>query len=344
MRALVTGATGFIGGALAESLAEAGWEVRVLARPQSITRVKGHYEVVAGDLAADLGQDDAVRLRGALAGVDVVVHAAAIRNRWGTPPQAYYSVNVAATRRLLEAARQQVRRFVYVSSVGVFGRPGVLGIDESFPVQKIAGGAANWDYHTSKAEAERVTMEFAGDLEVVIARPTITYGPGDTDGMVTRLVEMIAGHRFLHIGNGKNHVHLTYISDLIEGLKLVMTEPGAVNQTFILSGPEPITMQALIANIEKLTGAQVGGTYVPASLARLAGWGLEHVYRGAARLKLVTAHTAPFITRDKVDNVCAQRSFSHQKATHLLGYAPKVGYLEGLRRTINWMGNMKHDA
>ena len=130
MKALVTGATGFIGGALAAGLAEQGWEVRVLVRPASRNKLAqpDRYHVIEADLDADAGL-----LREAVAGCDVVFHAAAIRNRWGTSADEYRRANVEGTRRLLDAAIGQARRFVYVSSVGVLGYPGVQGIDESFP-------------------------------------------------------------------------------------------------------------------------------------------------------------------------------------------------------------------
>ena len=205
MIALVTGAAGFIGGSLADSLSASGWEVRVLVRPSSRTRVRGseQYRVFEADLAGS-----ARVLEEAVAGCDVVFHAAAIRDRWGTSPEEYRRVNVEGTRRLLVAAAGRAPRFVYISSVGVLGWPGVDGIDESFPVDVRPGEI---DYHGTKAAAEQLVRAGRAGVETVIVRPTITYGPGDADGMLTRLITLIARGRFVRNRSGRKpaspHLH-----------------------------------------------------------------------------------------------------------------------------------------
>jgi len=328
MKALVTGATGFIGGALAAALADQGAEVRVLARPASRSKIVNpdRYTIIEGDLDADAGL-----LRDAADGCDVVFHAAAIRNRWGTPPDEYRRANVEGTRRLLDAAVGRARRFVYVSSVGVLGWPGVRGIDESFPVHK---NSAKADYHGTKAEAECLVRERGGEIEAVVSRPTITYGPNDADGMVTRLAAMIAGGRFVRVGRGLNHVHLTYIDDMVHGLILTGTHATAAGQTFILAGPESIAVRDLVARIEQALGLPPRDVYVPEAVARPLAWGVECLYRLASA---VTKTGCPPVTRDKIDTLCVHRGFSSAKAANLLGYAPRVGYAEGLERTLAWM-------
>jgi nucleoside-diphosphate-sugar epimerase len=327
MKALVTGATGFIGGALAHSLLESGWEVCALIRPGSRGRLANpeRFQIVE----ADLGQPERIPAYLSEARADVWVHAAAIRNRWGTRPEAYFTANVAATQALLEAAAGRTQRFVYLSSVGVTGRPGVLGIDETFPIRV----STTWDYHSSKAAGEKITREYGNQLETVVVRPTITYGPGDADGMVTRLMQMIQQKRFLRIGRGENHVHLTFIDDLVQGIHLAMTHPKAPGNTYILAGPEPIQMRALLAYIEELTNQ------------RLPQWHLPHVpirWFGAlceVACGLLSKRWAPPITRDKVDNLCVNRGFSSRKAIQELGYQPQYSYQTGLQHTFEWLQN-----
>jgi nucleoside-diphosphate-sugar epimerase len=324
VNALITGATGFIGGALANALLQAGWQVSVLIRPGSRSRLSdpGQFQIVEADLGKPEG------LAPALEGLhpDVIVHAAAIRNRWGTPPDAYYTVNVAATQTLLDMFSGQAKRFVYVSSVGVFGRPGVLGIDESFPIQV----TSTWDYHSSKVAGEKITLTQAERIEVVVVRPTITYGPGDRDGMLTRLIEMVAQKRFLRIGQGENHVHLTYIQDLVDGLQLTMTHPNAPGNTYILAGPHPIKIKALLALIEEQTHQQLPRWYLPQASARKVGAVCETIFQWLPK------SWAPPITRDKVDNLCANRGFSSAKATQELGYQPQWSYETGLQQAFEW--------
>ncbi len=250
MKTLVTGATGFIGGALAAALADQGWKVRVLVRPASRNKLArpDRYHVIEADLDAD-----ADCLREAAGDCDVVFHAAAIRHRWGTSPEDYRRANVEGTRRLLDASIGRVRRFVYVSSVGVLGYPGVQGIDESFSTDVHSGKVS---YHSTKAEAEQVVRARGAEIEAVVARPTITYGPDDVDGMATRLIDMIARGRFLRVGRGQNHIHLTYIDDMIRGLILTGTHAAAAGQTFILAGPRSIAVRDLVARIEQSLGPE----------------------------------------------------------------------------------------
>jgi nucleoside-diphosphate-sugar epimerase len=331
--ALVTGATGFIGGALARSLASTGWEVRVLVRPSSHGRLEEpeRYSVIEGDLSSPPEV-----LREATADCDVVFHTAAIRNRWGTTPAEYRRDNVEGTRRLLEAAQGCVRRFVYVSTVGVHGTPGVLDIDESFPIDVLPGDV---DYHGSKASGERIVREAGRELETVIVRPTLTYGPGDTDGMMTRLIAMIAAGKFIRIGRGHNHLHATYIDDMTNGLVLAGTHPQAVGETFILAGPNSYPMRKIVAYIDAALGLDLGSFYIPETLARPIAWLVESLYRTAdvLHLPLRAPAAGPVVTRSKIDMVCGHRGYSAAKATRLLGYEPQVDLDEGLIHTISWM-------
>jgi nucleoside-diphosphate-sugar epimerase len=325
VKALITGATGFIGGSLASFLVEAGWDISILIRPGSHSRLAHpeRFRIIEGNLSQP---DDVFGVVSKLS-VDVVVHAAAIRNRWGTPPSAYHAVNVAATQALLDATIGRAKRFVYLSSVGVFGRPGVLKIDESFPIRV----SSHWDYHSSKAAGEQATLEHREQIETVVVRPTITYGPGDTDGMVTRLIQMMSSRHFFRIGQGDNHVHLTYIDDLVNGLYLAMTRPQASGGTFILAGPEPIKIKNLLTLIEQQTQCHLPKWYIPATPTRLLGTACEMFFH------LLPRNWSPPITRDKVDNLCANRGFSSAKAIHELGYQPQWDYPMGIRHTLEWI-------
>ncbi len=320
--AFVTGATGFIGGALAEHLRRRGWQVSVGVRPGSQGRLPAGrpFRVVA----APLEGTPPAALRGR-----VVFHAAAIRNRWGAPPEQYRRVNVEGTRALLHAAAQGgARRFVYLSSVGVYGWPGLSGMDERTPVDDTPAATP---YHRSKIAAERVVRAFAGEMETVIVRPTITCGPGDRDGMLTRLMLLLQAGRFLPVGRGENTIHLTDIADLCAGLTLAGTRPAAAGETFIISGAKPVRVRRLLEMLARLLGKRLPPLYIPVPLALAAGWTLAALYR---RLRLPGE---PFITPEKVRTLTASRSFSHAKAAQLLGYRPRVPLEESLRRTLRWL-------
>ena len=337
MRALVTGGSGFVGSHLVRALLARGYSVRALVRPTSRTDGLTGVELAYGDVT------DAASCRAAVAGVNVVYHLAAIRDRWGTPYADYVAVNAEGTRNLLEAAAGQVERFVYCSSVGVLGYPGVLDIDESFPLRPDDGKVF---YHRTKAQAEEMALDFArqGRLSTTVIRPAITYGPGDDWGMVTRLIAMLKRGTFVPVGNGRNHLHLCYVSDTVRGLILAGESERSVGQVYIIAGPQPITLNDLVTKMCGLLGRKPPRWHVPTGLARMAGSVLEGVYSAQARLGLRVLGQSPFLTRDKVDTLVINRGFNTKKAQRELGYAPTVGYDEGLRRTVAWYRNEnRHD-
>src|SRR5439155_10278461 len=145
----------------------------------------------------------------------------------------------------------------------VLGWPGTDRIDASFPVDVRPGEI---DYHGTKAAAERLVRAWPGDLKTVVVRPTITYGPGDRDGMLTRLVGLVARGRFVRIGRGENHFHLTYIDDLVRGLALAGTQPAAAGATFILAGPRSIAVRDLLALLARALGLTPCALYLPETL------------------------------------------------------------------------------
>jgi nucleoside-diphosphate-sugar epimerase len=333
VRAFVTGATGFIGGALAQALLEEGWEVSVLVRPGSRLRIGEHFQVVEGDLGGEISG-----LEQHLEGRDVVFHTAAIRDRYGTTRQEYERVNVLGTRRLLKAASGRVGRFVFVSSVGVFGYPGALNIDETFP---LTGGNGRHSYHDSKAAAEKVIAQVLESsparIETVIVRPTITYGPGDQDGMLTRLIYMIATGKFFRIGDGRNFIHLTYIADVVRALILAGTRPEAAGMDYILAGRAPIQAGKLVTQVENALGKPPTRFYIPEKAARACAYVMEAGCRLGAGAGLSFCQGTPLVTQSKIDTLCLNRGYSPARIQQDLGFTARVELAEGLASTIQWM-------
>jgi len=284
----------------------------------------------------DLTDPNAARV--AVKGVDTVFHLAAIRDRWGIPYQDYCRVNVEGTRHLLQAAADQGCRFVYCSSVGVMGHPGCLGIDESFP---FAAGDGKYNYSHTKALADQMTLDYAahGRLWATVVRPVISYGPGDTWGMLTRLIDMLAYGRFLPVGDGRNYLHLAYISDVVDGFLLAAGNEQANGRAYIIAGPAAITLNDLVRKLCGLLGVPLPRWHVPAGLARATGRGMEILYALKWRTGITALGSVPFITRDKVDTLALNRSYSTARAERELGLRPKVDYDQGLPLTVNWWRN-----
>jgi nucleoside-diphosphate-sugar epimerase len=331
MRVLVTGATGFIGGHLVHCLVAQGHRVRALVRHENrgLALAEAGVELVWGDLT------DLETVRAAVSGVEAVSHLAAVRDAWGIPASVYERVNVEGTRHLLEAAAEAgVHRFLYCSSVGVACYPGNLEADETLPFREPTSQVF---YHRSKAQAERTVLEWAsaGRVPAVVVRPVIAYGPEDERGMVTRMVMLLAQGRFMLVGNGRDHVDLVYVDDLVAGMCLAL-ERGVVGTVYILSGTTPIQARKLVAKICDLLGRHPPSIYVPAPIARAAGWAMETLYRAGDRLGVLDGKE-PFITRDKVATLTVDWGFSHARASQELGYRPQVNYDEGLRRTLDWL-------
>ncbi len=323
LRILVSGATGFIGEYLACHLAVQGHQVRALVRRDAPKLTERGVTLIRGDV------NNTQALRLALQGVDAVFHLAAVRDVWGTPERVYRQVNVEGTRGLLEAALEAgVQRFVYCSSVGVARYPGNLAADETLPYSKPTSQVF---YHRTKTQAEQIVL----DAQAVVVRPVITYGPGDENGFLTRLITLLRQGQFIGIGNGRNHVDLVYVDDLIAGMWAAL-ERGVAGQVYILSGPAPIQVRALLDEICKLLGRKPPQVYIPTPIALLAGWGMEMFWKGILSPLGLSTH-APFITRDKVATLTVDRGFSHKRAGLELGYQPQIGYSEGLRRTLDWI-------
>ena len=327
MRVLVTGATGFTGGHLARWLAARGDHVRVLVRPRlgsdpgrSVTHSwvdATQIEVVAGDLT------DADAVKRATDGVDVVYHIAAIYREAGLREEQYRAVNATAVGTVIKAARAGgAKRVVHCSTVGVHGDVERPPANEDAPLRP--GDI----YQETKLEGETIAQNAARDsgIEVVIARPTGIYGPGDR--RLLKLFRGVARRRFIILGNGEIFYHLTYIDDLVAGLHLCATVPAAAGRTYILAGPEVTTLNRLTELIAEEAHVPAPRVHVPVWPFWLAGALCEAVCR--------PLRIEPPIYRRRVDFFTKSRAFDINRARAELGYAPAVGLREGIRRTLEW--------
>ena len=242
MRALVTGATGFIGTPLVERLMSTGVPVRAVARPGSRALPAG-VERIVGDIAADADW------RRAVAGVTAVVHLAArvhvMREHAAEPLAEFRRVNVAGTLTLAQqAAAAGVRRFVYVSSAKVNGERGTFReTDPAAPVDA---------YGVSKHEAEAGLRAIAAStgMEVVIVRPPLVYGPG-VQANFRALMRAIARGVPLPLGAVHNRRSLVAVDNLVDFLLTTTEHPAAANETFFVSDGEDLSTTDLIRRLAR---------------------------------------------------------------------------------------------
>jgi dihydroflavonol-4-reductase len=318
-KVLVTGATGFTGGALARRLASHNAPVRALVRKSARVAplVDLGIEIVHGDLR------DPASLRQAMCGVDVVYHIAAIYRQQGVEPELFNDVNATGVKHLLDAAiAAGVSRFVHCSTVGVHGHVKQPPADEDAP---FAPGDV---YQESKLEGERIAARYMaeGRLPITIFRPAPIYGPGDLRFL--KLFRGIKRGRFPMIGNCQAFYHLVYIDDLLDGILRCGTAEQAIGEIFILAGPEYMTLNELMRIVAEEIGVRPPWLRIP----------LTPVYAAAAVCEAVCRplRLEPPLHRRRVGFFTNSRAFDIAKAHRQLDYAPRVSVREGVARTGAW--------
>jgi nucleoside-diphosphate-sugar epimerase len=205
---------------------------------------------------------------------------------------------------------------------------GVHGDVEHPPANEDAPLRPGDVYQVTKVDGERIARAAAArtGVEVVIVRPTGIYGPGDR--RLLKLFRGVARQRFVILGSGDIFYHLTYIDDLVEGFRLCGEVPAAAGRTYILAGGEVSTLNELAAVIAEEAGVAPPRLRLPVWPFWLAGAVCEAV---CAPLKI-----EPPLYRRRVDFFTKSRAFDISRARAELGYAPKVGLREGIRRTLAW--------
>jgi nucleoside-diphosphate-sugar epimerase len=312
----ITGAAGFMGIHLVHGFHARGIRVLPLVRVVTEQSPEGTRTL-----------DDAIANPRLLDGIDVVVHSAAVRHRYGVDAETYHKSNVDLVERTLEAcASAGVPRFVFVSSVGVYGFPARLPVDETYPY------APRTMYSATKVEAEVRARRAARELEIdlVIVRPTIVYGAGDRNGMLDKMATMIRAGVYRIVGSGDNVLHHTHVDDVVSGLWLAATVPEAAGEDFILAGPETTTLAELSALVARAVGRNLPRRAVPSSVARAVATVIDM----AANRRLAFARHEPPLNHEKLDVMTLPIRFDIAKARRVLGYAPRVRYEEGVMRTL----------
>jgi nucleoside-diphosphate-sugar epimerase len=318
MRVFITGATGFLGGALACALAREGAEVHALARSTSdrsgLASVNVNWH--EGDVTAPSTLSDVV------ARADWIVHAAGHLGEFGVREQIYQRVHVDGTRNVLAAAMKTgcQTRVLHVSTAGV------LGLTPRGPAVEDSPYAPTNPYERSKAAAEKVALEFAArGLPVVICRPAFIYGPGDRH--VLGLFQAVRRGRFFFIEGGRHLCHPTFIADAVAGILLCLRR-GRSGAIYHIAGPRPVTFRELGETIAAALGVRAPRLTLPCWAAMLGATGLEILGRASGRKPLLSRTGVAFFSED--------RCYSWQRAHDELGYTPEFDLAAGVAQTITW--------
>jgi len=326
MKALVTGATGFVGGAVARALVRSGVDVRVLARSDSdMQNLQGlPVEQVAGDLR------DSVSLRKALAGCQQLYHVAAHYALWAKKPSIFYDVNVTGTRNLMEAARAAgTERIVYCSTIGAIGLPpgGGLGTEDTpVSLDQMAG-----HYKRSKYLAEQEVLKLAKEgLPIVIVNPSAPVGAGDVKPTPTGqvIVDFMKGRMPAYIETGMNIVD---VDDVATGHLLAM-QKGRIGERYIL-GCKNLMLRDVFEILSKLTGVKAPSIKLP----RLAILPLAYANHWIANLTGIP----PRIPLEGVKMAKYKMHYDCSKAIRELGI-PQTPPEVALEKAVRWFRDNKY--
>lgn len=318
--AFVTGATGFVGSAVARALAAAGFRVRALVRRNSSrANLDGlAIEFAEGDMR------DAAAVRSTASGARYVFHVAADYRLWAPDPEEIMRANVEGTRVVMEAAAAAgAERIVYTSSVATLkpfpdGKPA----DEARPLSEDEAIGA---YKKSKVAAERLVEAMVKDgLPAVIVNPSAPIGPRDRRPTPTGrlIVEAASGRIPAFVDTGLNLVH---VDDVAAG-HLLAARKGRIGERYILGG-EDMTLAELLARIARL----VGRTPPRISLPRWPIYPIAFAAEATARL----TGREPFVTVDGLRMSEYLMYFTSAKAERELGYKPRPAE-DGIRDAIDW--------
>ena len=322
MRLLVTGGTGFIRSHLAEQGRRLGAEVVVLGlteRPEEQANVellrRQGVEVVSGSIT----DPDLCGL--AVRGATHVFHLAVAMREGGKSDEFFQSVNLDGTRRLLEAAvGGGVRRFVYCSTIGIYGHraPGITREDSPLAPGNI--------YERTKVSAERLVREFgaARALPYTILRPADVYGPRDQ--RLLKLFKGVSAGRFPFFGSGEGRRHMIYVDDVVSGFFRSCESDRALGESFILAGPKACTLRDLVAEVQAATGSRRYGIRLPLKPMLAVAGVVEDVSRMLG--------VEPPIYRRRMDFFWSDSEFDTTHARQELDWAPRVDLPEGIRRTL----------
>ncbi|HLK70935.1 MAG TPA: hopanoid-associated sugar epimerase [Steroidobacteraceae bacterium] len=319
MKALVTGASGFVGSAVARNLLRSGWRVRALVRPRSDARnLQGlELERVEGDL------QDPTSLRRALADCEALFHVAAEYRLWTAEPESLYRTNLQGTQHLLTAAAELgVQRIVYTSSVATLRLRGDGSPSDERDIAELSDMVGH--YKRSKFLAEQWVVRAAeGGLPVVIVNPSTPVGPGDIKPTPTgRLVlDAATGRMPAYVDTGLNIVH---VDDVAEGHRLAY-ERGRPGERYVLGGTD-LTLQRILQMIAAISGRTAPRIRLPHAVV------LPMAYIAEAYARLTHGDTR--ITVDGVRMARHHMYFSSAKAERELGFharPPEEAFADAIR-------------
>ncbi len=320
---LVTGATGLVGSHLVETLRRQGLRVRALVRDPAAAMLAAAagVELVVGDLSRPESLVAAVR------GATVIVHCAAKVGDWG-PVDEYRQINVRGLEQLLLAAERQgtLRRFVHISSLGVYPARDHYGTDETTPPSSTGIDG----YTLTKVESEQLVLQHVREhgLPAVVLRPGFIYGPRDRS-VLPRVIGRLRDGKFAYLGSPDLLMNNTYVGNLIQAILLALDSVRGVGQVYNIADGRLVSKREFIETICRLSNLPVPKKVVPLGIARPLARVLETVWKWLGKTE------APLLSQARIKFLGLNLDYSIEKAKRELGYIPSTDFQEAIAATLH---------
>jgi len=322
---LITGAAGFVGSHLVDHLLKNENKDRLrlfVEKNKSLDNLsRRDLDIIKGDVR------NLDMVNQAMNDVEVVYHLAAEIIKPEKTYRDYEQVNVNGTQNLLNACKNKnIQKFVYFSSIAVFGLPAYVG------------DIINWDenkpkmpsesYGKSKLEAEKRILSFHDKYRTPysIVRPTTVYGPKDHQSLID-LYRAIKGKYFFMIGEGNNKLDYVFVKDLVKGARLAQTS-NFPESDYILGSGKPTAFKYIVKSVAKSLNTTVPKYHVPKGLGLLFGYGAEMINK--------TFNTAMPFSLNRVRVITSNCYYSINKARREIGYDPATKFEDGTKITGEW--------
>lgn len=319
MKILLTGATGFIGKNLLETVGNGLNEyICLVRRTSNIECLKKYQNVVIQESTFSADELCSVFQK-----VDIVIHLAGQMGGYGISRETYEKVNCQITQNIIDACiKSGVKQLIYMST------PGVQGFGKRLCEEKEDYAPRNL-YEETKVRAEKMIIKAASisSLKYTILRPDFVYGPEDYRRI--KMYKNIRNRKFILTTSGKSYLHPTYVQDIVQGIQLSINNVKAYNEIFNLSADKDLPVKEYLETIADYFQVKIIKINIGYRLSIIAAAVFETIYQ-----KFL--HREAFVSKNKIDFLALDHSTSNRKAKQLLGFQPQYDFQRGFRKTMEW--------
>ena len=321
MKILVTGATGFLGSRLIEKLNSLNYINEIIATGRKLRRThiveSQKIKYILGDLS------DKVFVNQITSEVDILINCASLSSPWGTYLD-FEKANIHTQINLIEACKtNKVKKIIYISSPGVYYEfKDIIGISEKDPLPK------TFVNHYAKTKFLAEELLKSSKLPYVILRPKAIIGRGD-QVIVPRLIKAYDEQKLKIVGNGKNLIDLTPVSNVVDAIILAINNDKAINQTFNLSNGKPVKLWDVVNYVLKKLDRSIVTKKVPFWIAYI----VSHLYELNSK---VFNTGEPATTRYSIGVLAKSFTLNIQKANNVLKYVPNQTTEEAIEEFLKW--------